>query len=176
VKYTDINEDPNFQAVAKPLQNLRSEITSNRGRLEEIHVELLRLSADAKGKTAWSNYLHTTPDSVTTRSELRGEAQKIETRQQMLENALHEGNLQVDAMVGRLSRPLCEAARPPSVFKLKEFSQHLTKSTRPIVNWRRSDRKSKNSVTEPARSRQQSWTWVGVTNHIAPTSRPVIRS
>jgi hypothetical protein len=80
VKYTHINEDPNFQAVAKPLQNLRSETTSNRGRLEEIHVELLRLSADAKSKTAWSNYLDTTPDSVTTRSELCGEAQKIETR------------------------------------------------------------------------------------------------
>jgi chromosome segregation ATPase len=92
-----INANPEFKAVSEPLRNVGREITENQQRLAEIHNELLRLSADAaESKSAWANYLNPTPDALTKRSDLRGEAEKVEVRLQMLNSALREGNQQVD--------------------------------------------------------------------------------
>ena len=102
------------------------EIRENQQRLAEIHNQLLRLSTDtADSKSAWSNYLNPTPDALTKRSDLRGEAERVEARLEMLNSALREGNQQVDIVRGKLSRSPCERARPSVIVQIRKILASL---------------------------------------------------
>src|SRR6266496_2564331 len=110
-----------FQAVGEPLKNIKTEIIQIERRLEEIHIEYSRQSGEAGSKSAWSSFLNATPDAMARRHELRGEAQKLEARKQLLSEAVDEGQQQVDAMIGKLSRQPCVEARALSVVWIKKI-------------------------------------------------------
>jgi type VI protein secretion system component VasF len=56
---------------------------------------------------------------------LRGEAEKVELRLQMLNNALVEGNMQVDALRGKLSRKPNETLRQQVVSEIRKILRAL---------------------------------------------------
>jgi chromosome segregation ATPase len=125
-----INTNPEFKKINEPLRNVGREIAENQQRLAEIHNELLRLSTSSiNAQSAWSSYLNPLPDAGTKRSDLRGEAERVEARLEMLKGAQVEGNQQVDIVRNKLSRSPCEQSRPSVIVQIRKILAALDQIT-----------------------------------------------
>jgi hypothetical protein len=126
-----LNDFSEFVRINGAVESLRLERLEVSTRIQEIDLELSKpKQAEIDGQQAWTMILEHASEvrtrySADARSELRQQQIELEARLQFLNDALSVGEIELDAVRGRLSVELCQQVREEWVSEIRRILQAL---------------------------------------------------